>query len=176
MSDEANEEYLKKIKRRYGAMKTKRARSRVLDEFVEVSGNERKYAIKLLNCRRAGPAGRRGRTTRPGRPRKYGDDMLAVVKVLWKASEMPCGKRLKAVVPEWLNHYERREGVLEEELRSKVLEASPAQLDRHLGPDRRIRAARRTPPSVFHPKGSQKPRRYHHHTQIFTCLSATPRC
>jgi len=60
MSDEANEEYPKKLKRRYGAKKTKRARSRVLDEFVEVSGYERKYTIKLLNRRRVGPAGHRG--------------------------------------------------------------------------------------------------------------------
>jgi len=57
--------------------------------------------------------------THGGRPRKYSEDVLAVVKVLWKVSEMPCGNRFKAVVPEWLDHYDRREGPLEQELRTK---------------------------------------------------------
>ena len=136
MSNEANEEYLAKMKRRYGAMGTKRARGRVLDGFVEVSGYERKYAIKLLNGKRDGPAGHRGRKSRAGRPRSYGDDVVGVLKALWEVSEMPCGKRLKAVVPEWLPHYERREGELGEELRGKVLAVSPAQIDRLLSPYR----------------------------------------
>ena len=136
MSDKAGEEYLVRMKRRYQAMKTKRARSRVLDDFVAISGYERKYATKLLNGRRAGPAGHRGRKKRAGRPRSYCEEVVRVLKDLWKVSEMPCGKRLKALVPEWLGHYERREGDLGEELRQKVLAVSPAQIDRLLAPYR----------------------------------------
>lgn len=146
MSDKATEEYLGRMRRRYAAMNTKRARGRILDDFVEVTGYERKYAIKLLGGKRRGPEGHLRRKSRAGRPRKYGADVVEVLEALWKVSEMPCGKRLKAVVAEWLVFYEKREGVLKADVRAKVLSASPAQIDRLLAPVRASDGRRRAVP------------------------------
>ncbi len=44
-------------------------------------------------------------------------------------AEQPCGKRLKALLPQWLPHYEREHGRLEKDLRSRVLSISAAQAD-----------------------------------------------
>jgi hypothetical protein len=47
-------------------------------------------------------------------------------------AEQPCGKRLKALVPQWLPYYEGDHGGLERDLRSRVLAISAAQIDRLL--------------------------------------------
>jgi hypothetical protein len=58
---------------------------------------------------------------------------------LWKAAEQPCGKRLAALRELWLPHYEKEYGKLAAELRRKVLQISPAQIDRLLA-SRKVRA------------------------------------
>ncbi len=47
MSGNSKREYLEKIRWRYGHS-GKRGKGRILDEFCQVCGHERKYAIKLL--------------------------------------------------------------------------------------------------------------------------------
>jgi hypothetical protein len=58
------------------------------------------------------------------------------MKTIWLAAEQPCGKRLKAALELWLPHYEKREGALAPALRSRVLAASAATIDRLLAPCR----------------------------------------
>ena len=48
MSREATKEYILLMRRRYGVMETKRAKGKVLDEFCETTGLERKHSIKVL--------------------------------------------------------------------------------------------------------------------------------
>lgn len=69
-------------------------------------------------------------------PGLTGKNVVETLKTLWKVSGMPCGKRLKAVVPEWLDHYERRNGELVADLRHKVLAIKPCadQLAAHARP------------------------------------------
>ena len=132
MSRKAKDEYLEKMRERYGRMTGRQARSKLLDEFCEVTGHERKYATKLLGGRRRSNPGGPGR----GRPAIYGEAEKRVIETIWKACEQPCGKRLKAAIRDWLPAYEKREGRLDDETRTRVLAISPAQLDRLLASEK----------------------------------------
>ena len=48
MSENSTEEYTAKMRGRYARMTGRKARSKLLDEFVEVTGWERKHANKVL--------------------------------------------------------------------------------------------------------------------------------
>ena len=62
--------------------------------------------------------------------------MLPVLKAVWLASDQLCSKLLKAALPEWLEHHERRGAPLPEAFKEKLLAISPAQIDRLLRPSR----------------------------------------
>ncbi len=82
----------------------------ILNEFCEVCGYARKYAIRLLNrkIKSATPT-----TKLPGPKRKYqAEVLLEPLKRIWFASDQLCGKRLKAAIPLWLPHYEDQYGTL----------------------------------------------------------------
>jgi hypothetical protein len=129
MSQLSRKEYLAKMRWRY-AQRGREGKSRLLDELCEVCGYDRKHAIKLLGGK---PAATKGKV---GRKPVYAKEVIAVIKPIWLSSEQPCGKRLKELLPLWLPHFERREGVLSKALRRSVLAASAATLDRLLSPYR----------------------------------------
>ena len=151
MSRSTRDEYLEKMRWRYRRYTGKLARSRLLDEFCEVTGHERKYATKLLSGRRGPPSGGSdgaGLTpSRGGRPLIYDAEVTGVLHEIWRHSEQPCGKRLKPMLGTWLPFYERRYGALPAKTRDGVLSISAAQIDRVLAP-RKVGAGivnRRTP-------------------------------
>src|ERR1035441_6061696 len=103
MSLSAKREALARIHGRY--QRTGRPhKSRILDEFCATCGYHRKAALRLLN--RPLP------TTPPKRsgPKIRYDPVavLPVLKRVWLASDQLCGKLLKAALPKWLEHHERR--------------------------------------------------------------------
>jgi hypothetical protein len=130
MSERSREEVLRVMRERYARRQGRAARMKLLDEFCELCGYERKYAIKLLGGRRRLP-GRVGHKS--GSKPKYGEAERRVLKVIWLACEQPCGKRLKAAVPLWLPDYEREHGMIDAEVRDRLMEISAATLDRLLG-------------------------------------------
>ena len=68
-------------------------RSRILDEFVAVTGHHRKHAMRLLR------GGRRQDDQREQRrSRVYDVAMREALIVLWEASDRVCGKRLRPLV------------------------------------------------------------------------------
>ena len=119
---------------RYQRRHEPQERKALLDEFCEVSGYERKYALKLLLGLRPGPA--RSAATRGKRGRVYGEDVAAVLRQISQMADDPCGKRLKAMVPEMVPWYEVHFGALESGLRARVLKISAAQIDRLLASSR----------------------------------------
>ena len=129
MSQLSRNEYLAKMRWRY-AQRGLQGKSRLLDEVCEVCDYERKYAIKLMNQRQPPVC------AKVGRKAVYAKEVVAVLKAIWLASEQPCGKRLKELLPLWLPHYEQRQGKLGRALRQSVLAASAATLDRLLSPYR----------------------------------------
>jgi hypothetical protein len=132
MSQKSKDEVLHVMRARY-QRRGPGGRSRLLDEFCELCGYERKYAIKLLGGkRRVGPgAGQKG-----GAHPKYGAAERTVLKEIWLAAEQPCGKRLKAALGLWLPSFEAERGRLDAELRQRLGEVSAATIDRLLAPCR----------------------------------------
>jgi len=107
-------------------------KTRILDEFCATCGYHRKAALRLLNRPRpTGPPKRSG-------PKVLYDpvEVVPVLKAVWLASDQLCRKLLKAALPEWLEHHERRAAPLPEAFKEKLLAISPAQIDRLLRPAR----------------------------------------
>ena len=102
MTKEARKAYLSAIRKRYRES-DRGAKTRILDEFCEVCGYARKYAIRVLNGPARGPTRSR---KRPGRKPVYCDPrLISVAKAIWFACDQPCGKRLNAAIPIWLPYY-----------------------------------------------------------------------
>lgn len=131
MSTNAKREYLDAIRARY-RLARKPTKKLILDEFCDTCGYHRKYAIRILNARP-------GRSTPPKlktsgrRPQYQNPEVLAFLKRLWKASNLACGKRLKAMIPLWLP-YDRTTSA---QTRKLILRISAATIDRRLAPVRR---------------------------------------
>jgi hypothetical protein len=124
-------EYLAKMRWRYAHARGRRYKSRLIEELVAVCGYSRKHAIKLLK-RRRGP-----RVLKRSGPKPiYQDEVRAVLKRVWFASDQLCGKRLKAALPQWLPHYEKEYGALGEWLKARLGAISAASIDRVLAPVR----------------------------------------
>ena len=79
MSRNTRDEYLEKMRSRYGRYTGKRAKSRLLDEFCQVTVHERKYATKLLSGQRGLTCAERANTSQGGRPRTYDAETRQVV-------------------------------------------------------------------------------------------------
>jgi hypothetical protein len=106
----------------------------MLDEYCRNTGAHRKAAIRRL---RGGPS-RTGRP--PGRPRRYGPELWPVLERLWAASDYLCGKLLAAILPRLLAAADSHPGwPVPPGVRTALLGASPATLDRLLRPLRRQR-------------------------------------
>lgn len=125
MSRKSKREYLLAIWERYQRA-GKRFKGKILDEFCEVCGYSRKYAVLLLNRKP------RVRQRRPGPKAKYDAAVLEVLKAIWLLAEQMCSKRLKAALPIWLPFYEKSYGAIAPETRQKLLQISPAAMDRLL--------------------------------------------
>lgn len=124
MSKEEKRTYFAVVCRRYALMRTKRARSRVLDDFCGTTGLTRKHAIKILSPERR-PRDRRGRPP-GGTP-----EGTALLARLWRLSDMMCGKLLKAVLEMYLASLREREDIPDEVCR-EVLGMSASTIDRRL--------------------------------------------
>ena len=131
LSLSSKREYLAKIHGRYQRA-GRPHKTRILDEFCVNCGYHRKAALRLL--RRPLP---RGQPKRSGPKISYEPaEVLPVLKAIWLASDQLCSKLLKAALPEWLEHYERRAVPLPEAFKKKLRAISPAQIDRLLRPAR----------------------------------------
>ena len=131
MSLSAKREYLARIHGRYQRAGRPHKR-RILEEFCATCGYHRKSALRLINR----PLRRRP-FKRPGPKVIYEpSEVLPVLKAVWLASDQLCSKLLVAVLPQWLEHYQRRYAPLPEAFKEKLLGISPAQIDRLLRPGR----------------------------------------
>ena len=144
MSPTSKRELLKAIRPRY-TLGQRPVKQQILDEFVAATGYHRKYAIHLLNH----PPPRRVAKRRPRR-RKYDGRVQAALEKVWRVANCICGKRLVAVLPQYVEALERHgELALDPETRGLLLQISAATADRLLA---RARAA--TKP---HGLGTTKP-------------------
>lgn len=126
MSREGKREVVERLRHRY-LQASRMEKSKILDEFVALSGMHRKSAIRAL---RQGYV--RGRERR-GRKRVYTGAVVAALVEVWRVCGCICGKRLQpflpAVVPILEQHGELH---LDAETRQLLLQMSAATIDRKL--------------------------------------------
>jgi hypothetical protein len=107
---------------------------------VELLGYHRKAAVRAL---RAQATGVHAPGLQLGRPKTYhSETLLPVLKPIWFTAFQPCGRRLQALLPEWLPAYEADHRRLDGDVRYTLLCASARTLDRLLAP-LRVAACRR---------------------------------
>lgn len=120
---------LRALKTRYQAA-SKSEKTRILEEFILISGYHRKSAIRLLNG--AVTNGSQQRRSAPARS-VYGAAVQQALIVLWEASDRLCGKRLKALLPQLIPALEKHGHLcLNPALREQLLKVSASSIDRLL--------------------------------------------
>ena len=115
----------------------------MLDELCALTGWTRDHARRALRI-----AVTTGGATlkRAPRPRIYGEDVTGALRMIWATLNGPSGKRLAPFMEEIVQVLERC-GELEvsPQVRAKLLQISPATIDRVLAPERvRLRVKGRT--------------------------------
>src|SRR6266478_3406723 len=130
MSQPTRIEVLKKLRRRYESAGQEHKR-KLLDQAQELLGYHRKAAIRALRA----PVAVSGPVLVSGRPVSYEPSLLVPwLRPIWQATDYACGRRLVAMLPEWIPAYEQHERRLPGEVREKLLMASGRTLDRLLEP------------------------------------------
>ena len=130
MSQPTRTEVLKKLRRRYESAGAEHKR-KLLDQAQELLGYHRKSAIRALRA----PVAAWSPRIITGRPVLYEPGvLLRWLRPIWAATDYACGRRLVAMLPEWIPAYEQHERRLPGEAREKLLEASARTLDRLLEP------------------------------------------
>lgn len=137
MSTTTKTEIMVKMRRRYLTAGLEH-KGKLIDEAVCLFGYHRKAAIRALNGRVA-----RRLSIVTGRPREYeARELLPVLRKIWHAADYPCGRRLAAMLPDWVMGYEQYEKSVPERIKEPLLKASARTLDRLLRP---LRAQKRRP-------------------------------
>jgi integrase-like protein len=141
MSFRGKRELLVQVAPRYSSARHGQ-RSVILDEFVAVTGYERKYAIRLL----LGPIRPPAPIRRP-RAAHYGPAVQEALSVVWSAANGICAKRMVPFLPELIPTLERHGHlVVTDEVRAQLLALSPATVDRLLRPLRQPHGLSTTKP------------------------------
>ena len=143
----AKQELLATIRDRYRAS-SKREQSRILDEFIAVTGHHRMHGIRLL-----GQSGNDWEQQPAVRDQCIHDEAVReALIVVWEASNRICGERLQAALPHLVESLERHGHLdLDPRVRQRLLAASAASSDRLLRPirtpaGRRLRRSRQQSP------------------------------
>jgi hypothetical protein len=129
MSPRSRREYVEAIFLRYKKA-SRNEKTTILNQFCTVCGYHRKHAIRLLRGFK--------RFTKPqprkrGRPSRYQTPaILNPLKTIWVAANLPCSKRLKAILPLWLPGYGQHFDALCPDAADALLRISPATIDRVL--------------------------------------------
>lgn len=133
MSPQSKEEYFEVLYKRYKEA-TRKEKTVIITECCAVCGYHRKHAIRRLRGYK--------RFTKPKRKKRgrsvvYNKDIIIkILKTIWLTANLPCSKRLKAIIPIWLPKYIEYYGSIKGEVSNALLSISPATIDRILKPVR----------------------------------------
>jgi len=117
-------------------MASRKEKTRILDEFVAVTGYHRKSAIRALTRKAKA-------TDRRGRPRIYTNEVKAALIELWELSGKLCSKRLAPFLAEFIEVLERSgELRLRPQVKQLLAGISSATIDRLLKTHRLVQGRR----------------------------------
>jgi hypothetical protein len=126
-----------RLRQRY-KLSPKQKRHKLLDELCDLSRMNRKYLIRKLNQKS------NRKLKKPGPKPTYTPEVyLPILKPIWLACDQLCSKKFKAALPMWLPFYEEAHEKLDDTLREKLLQISPATFDRLLKPLRAVYRSKR---------------------------------
>lgn len=88
------------MRERYARMTGRKAKTKLLNEYLLITGWERKHANKVLlgKKRKSGTRGQRGK------PKQYHQSCIDRLKHCWLSMDQPCGKRMKDMLPIWIDY------------------------------------------------------------------------
>ena len=130
MNPTTRSQVLEKLRRRYKTAGAEHKR-KLIDQAVQLLGYHRKSAIRSLGANPVMP----GPVMVTGRPVSYEPSLLVPwLRPIGQATDYACGRRLVAMLPEWIPAYEQYERRMPGEVREKLLLASGRTLDRLLEP------------------------------------------
>ena len=132
MSPRSKKEYLKAIFLRYKDASFKE-KTIILNEFCQNCNYHRKHAIRLLKKFKRF---RKPKQKRPGRPSIYRASLIKPLEKIWLTANLPCSKRLKAILPLWLPAYIEEFGNLPLDVITALSNISATTIDRILKPFR----------------------------------------
>ena len=131
---------------------SKKQKGIILDEFTELTGYTRCYASYLLgrHGKRVRISGNvvvvgdvRVRARRRSRHKIYDSKVLDALKEIWLIMDCICGKRLAPVLKEVIGVLQRHKEIeIESDVREKLLNISPATIDRLLREEKKRWALR----------------------------------
>ncbi len=133
MSPQSKQEYFEVLYKRYKEA-TRKEKTVIINECCTVCGYHRKHAIRRLRGYK--------RFTKPKRKKRgrsvvYNKDVIIkILKTIWLTANLPCSKRLKAIIPVWLPKYIEYFGPMKGDVSDALLSISPATIDRILKPVR----------------------------------------
>jgi len=116
-------------------------KTRILDEFARITGYHRKHAIRLLTGQHMAASldiDAAMQATKRTRKRAYDEAFVSSLIVFWETADRISGKRLVPLLPLLVSSLKRHgRVVLDDATRTKMLQVSPATVDRLLQPARR---------------------------------------
>jgi hypothetical protein len=129
-------EYSEAVRQRNKTV-NKKEKGRLLDEFIQVTGYNRKSAIRLL-----GRSGVQSPNKRRGRRRRYWSEAVDALRDIWEASDRLHSKRLQPFMGE-LVRVMRKHGELSvnADLEAELCRMSASTIDRLLKPWKRFGGA-----------------------------------
>jgi hypothetical protein len=130
MSYESIQEYIAKIKPRY-KQASKLEKGLLIKEICTICEYNRKYAIRLLNQTDSSIATQASAKKRGPKTKYSHPTIIQLLQYLWRVTNLPCSKRLKAIIPIWLPRYPYP---IPKKVEQALLSISPPTIDRLMKP------------------------------------------
>lgn len=128
MSQHSKRELLQRLQPRY-LKADRKEKTRILDEFVAVTGMHRKAAIRRLRQQN------RPAKEHRGRQKTYTGSVVSALVTIWRICRGICGKRLQPILADMVDSLERHNELkLDHQTKTLLLKVSSATIDRLLRP------------------------------------------
>ncbi len=129
---------------------SKKEKHAILNEFIQLTGYHRKYAIRVLGTKQVKqvtiyqnggaviikPEKKKRSSNRKGK-RKYNEEVIRVLRLLWVFFRFKCGKILAPLMRQQMRFISEWKAFgITPEIAEKLTEISPATIDRYLKKDK----------------------------------------